>query len=247
MNNKPTGGKNYGSIPHLPASRMGPGDHACHEGQAKIATAKTRDRHDEVIVQEKLDGSNVGVFRSGHVLYPLSRSGWPARTSPHKMHRLFDVWVANNFERFMDVLEDGQRIVGEWMIQAHGTVYSLPHEPFVAFDLMVGTSRMPYDEMIDRIDGHFVTPTVLHRGGAFSIENAVKALGQYGYHGASEPVEGAVWRIERDVLRGSGRVREVDFLVKYVRPDKIDGIYLKEPKPIWNAWPAGTGPTIKDS
>ena len=48
----------------------------------------------------------------------------------------------------------------------------------------------------------------------------MKMLGQFGFHGALEPVEGAVWRVER---KG-----KVDFLGKYVRPDKIDGCYLPE-------------------
>ena len=52
---KPLGMKNYGHIAHLPSSRMGPGDHSCELGQARIATLKARDRHDHVIVQEKLD------------------------------------------------------------------------------------------------------------------------------------------------------------------------------------------------
>ena len=53
---KPLGHKNYGSIPHLPGSGRGPGDHSCHEGQARIATEKRRDGLDVIIVQEKLDG-----------------------------------------------------------------------------------------------------------------------------------------------------------------------------------------------
>jgi len=54
MQQKPLGRKNYGHIPYLPGSRMGPGDHKCHEGQARIATAKVRDKNDEIFVQEKL-------------------------------------------------------------------------------------------------------------------------------------------------------------------------------------------------
>jgi hypothetical protein len=41
-----------------------------------------------------------------------------------------------------------------------------------------------------------------------------------GGHGATDPVEGAIWRIER---KG-----EVDFLAKYVRHDKVDGKYFPE-------------------
>jgi hypothetical protein len=79
---KPLGAKSYGHIAHLPGSRMGPGDHKCHEGQKRIATEKPRDRHDEVIVQEKLDGSNVGVARLDGMLYALTRAGYDADSSP---------------------------------------------------------------------------------------------------------------------------------------------------------------------
>ncbi|HBI28275.1 MAG TPA: hypothetical protein DDY54_01400, partial [Deltaproteobacteria bacterium] len=82
MQQKPLGRKNYGPIPHLPGSRMGPGDHKCHEGQARIATAKARDKNDEIFVQEKLDGSNVGVARIGDVLHVLGGSGY-ASPRPH--------------------------------------------------------------------------------------------------------------------------------------------------------------------
>ena len=55
--------KNYGHIAHLLGSRIGPGDHMCEAGQARIATLKARDRHDHIIAQEKLDGTNVGAAR----------------------------------------------------------------------------------------------------------------------------------------------------------------------------------------
>jgi hypothetical protein len=76
---KPLGMKNYGHIAHLPGSRLGPGDHKCEAGQARIATFKARDRHDHIIVQEKLDGANVGVARVDGVLYPLVRAGLAQR------------------------------------------------------------------------------------------------------------------------------------------------------------------------
>ena len=81
--------KNYGHIAHLPGSRMGPGDHSCELGQLRIATLKARDRHDHVIVQEKLDGTNVGVARVEGVLYPLVRAGYVADTSPFEQHWRF--------------------------------------------------------------------------------------------------------------------------------------------------------------
>lgn len=229
---KPLGIKNYGSIAHLPGSRIGPGDHKCHEGQERIATRKARDRHDQIIVQEKLDGSNVGVARINSVIFPLTRAGYVADTSRYEQHHRFHRWAMQNKDRFLAVLEDGERLCGEWLLQAHGTRYELRHEPFVAFDLMIGSGRMTYEAFLVRIGkGDFVTPHVIHHGAPLDIPEAMRLLGSRGFHGALDPVEGAVWRIERNELirpNGSERRLVVDFLVKYVRPDKVDGCYLPE-------------------
>jgi hypothetical protein len=101
-------------------------------------------------------------------------------------------------------------------------------DPFVVFDIIYGHDRLVFDDLLWRVKGKFVTPRFLHRGGAFSIEamrDAIKASG----HGAIDPVEGAVWRVERN--------GKVDFLAEWVRPDKVDGCYLPEMSgkdPIWN-------------
>ena len=225
----PLGQKAYGHIPHLPGSRIGPGDHRCTAEHARIATVQTRDSHDLIIVQEKLDGSNVACLKRDGQLLPLTRAGNSAWSSPYEHHQLFARWVLENADRFAAVLHEGERVYGEWLAQAHGTRYALPHEPFVAFDLMVGSERLPMAEFSSRLCiGHFVTPRELHRGGALSVEQAKKRLEPSG-HGALDPVEGAVWRCERE-----GRV---DFVVKWVRPDKVDGLYLPEfsgRPPVWN-------------
>jgi hypothetical protein len=231
---KPLGAKCYGHICHLPGSRLGPGDHKLNPGQARILTEKLRDRHDRIIVQEKLDGSNVGVARIAGQLVPLIRAGYPAISSKYEQHRLFAAWVFERLERF-DFLSDGERLCGEWLAQAHGTRYALAQsgrEPFAPFDLMRGDERAPFAEFVARTAG-FHTPALIHEGGPLSIERAMEALGVYGHYGAADPVEGAVWRVER---KG-----KVDFLGKYVRPDKRDGCYLPEISgcdPVWNWRPA---------
>lgn len=232
MSEKPLGGRAYGHIPHLPGSRMGPGDHHCHLGQAQICTVKARDRHDHIIVQEKLDGSCVAVALLNGSVIPLTRAGYHARTSLFKQHHLFADWVYRNIDRFYLVLTEGERLCGEWLAQAHGTRYNLPHEPFVAFDIITGTTRHPFGRFIEAVQhGNFVTPAVLHSGGPFSIEKMLELL-EPSKHGAIDPVEGAMWRVERHDA--------VDFLAKYVRPDKKDGLYLGESEgrePVWNWLP----------
>lgn len=216
---KPLGLKSYGSIAHLPKSRMGTGDHKVTIGHERIATLKKRDKHDVIIVQEKLDGANVGVALKGGKIYALSRAGYEASTSPYRLHHLFHDWVYENEDRFRSILIEGERICGEWLLVAHGTLYHLPHEPFVAFDIFNSyNKRLNYQTFSDRVDGKFVLSHLVNAGEPISIDDALSALGTYGHHGAIEEIEGAVWRVERKGI--------VDFLCKYVRPNKSDGKYL---------------------
>ena len=241
---RPLGARNYGHIAHLPGSRLGPKDYSCNPGHAVIATEQVRDRHDLVIVLEKLDGSNVGIARSADQLYALTRAGYDAATSVYEHHRRFAEWVHKQQDRFLAILEPGERLCGEWLLLAHGTRYALPHEPLVIFDLMRAKTRLPYNQLLERTHAaQLTTPALLHRGAAVSIEAALEKLGTYGFHGALDPAEGAVWRVERNELIHAGhspeRAWRVDFLVKYVRPTKQDGGYLPElsgQPPIWNSF-----------
>lgn len=215
---KPLGQKSYGSIPHLPGSRRGPADKGLSEQQASICTHKSRDRHDVIVVQEKLDGSNCSVAKLNGKIFALGRAGYRAITSRFEQHHKFDSWVQHNSDRFDALLREGERCVGEWLAQAHGTRYALTHEPFVIFDIMRGSERTPWLDCATRLNG-FVIPRVIHHGGPVSIETILAVLEPSG-HGAIDPVEGAVWRVERKGV--------VDFLGKYVRPEKVDGAYLPE-------------------
>lgn len=227
---KPLGRKNYGHIAHLPNSRVGLGDHHCEPGQARIATERRRDANDEVIVQEKLDGSNVGVARIDGDILPLNRAGYLANTSPYEQHHRFYDWALHHRDRFLRLLRDGERVCGEWLLQAHGTRYELGHEPFVAFDLMVDSTRTPFDQFCTRVEAAgLIIPKVLHRGDSLPVEAALERLGGFGHHGAMDSAEGAVWRVERRIPKRDRPDKVVvDFLVKYVRGDKVDGAYLPE-------------------
>jgi len=226
---KPLGKKAYGSIPHLPGSRLGPGDSHIDPGQAIIATHKKRDRHDLIIVQEKLDGSNVAVAKINGEIHALSRAGYLAVTSPFLQHHYFAVWVKENESRFSNLLKENERICGEWLALAHGTRYNLTHEPFVPFDLITGIERVNYETFEKRVSEYdFTIPHLLSIGDPLPIEGMMEKIETSG-HGALEAVEGAIWRIER---RG-----KVDFLTKFVRHDKQDGKYFPEitgKEDVWN-------------
>lgn len=227
---KPLGHKAYGSIPHLPGSRLGVGDHHCSEGQARIACEKKRDKHDIIIVQEKLDGSNCAVAKVNGEILALGRAGYLAETSKYPVHHSFCRYVAKNKDRFAELLVEGERVIGEYLAQAVGTKYDLKHEPFVPFDIMTGKEREPYEGFLYRVSKlDFTVPMLIpSNGNPVSIESAMQSIKVSG-HGALDPVEGAIWRVERK--------SKVDFLVKFVRHDKEDGKYFPEKtggETIWN-------------
>ncbi len=236
---KPLGGKSYGSIPHLPQSRLGPGDHCVTEGEARICTVRARDKRDLIVVQEKLDGSNVSAALHNGQIIALGRAGHLAQSSPYRQHQLFAYWVRLNEARFRAVLKEGERLCGEWLAQAHGTRYDLTNkEPFVAFDIIHGVGdkgkRLAYFQFFERaMAGDFTVPNLLSAGDPLSVEEAItRAEAGRHVHGSLDPVEGAVWRVERG--------DKVDFLAKYVRPTKVDGLYLPEVSgrdPVWNWQP----------
>ena len=230
---KPTPRKNYGSIGHLPKSRLGPGDHSLSEQQASILLEKPRDFKDLIIVQEKIDGANVGVLRHEGRLVGLTRKGHRACDSEMEQFQMFQKFIHNNLSCF-DFLEEGERVVGEWIAMAHGTKYKIENNfPFVAFDIMREDERELYLNFRLRIGNKLPVATLLHLGHPISIRQIEKKLDTrigdtYGFHGSLEPVEGAVWRCERE-----GRV---DFLGKWVRQGKEDGKYFTEDhsKLTWN-------------
>ncbi len=230
MSEKPLGKKSYGHIPHLHGSRMGPADHKCSEGLHRIATEKPRDKHDIIILQEKVDGSNVGVAKINGEILAITRAGYLANTSPFEQHHKFHEWVMENKQRFKEMLADGYRACGEWMIQAHGTRYNLPHEPFVLFDIMTGTERLIYDRVKANADIYdFILPFTHSVGPVVSIEKALQYIST-SHHGALDEVEGCIWRVERNKVinnKTGERKHIVDYLVKYVRPNKVDGKYLE--------------------
>lgn len=220
---KPLVAKAYGSIPHLPNSRLGVGDHFITFGQADILTHKTRDKNDRIIVQEKLDGSCVCVANIDGKLVPLMRAGYEVETSKYEMLKMFGRWAEKNKQLFGALgLTPGDRIVGEWLAYAHGTIYDLTdRSPFVAFDIFHEKKRMIYDQFVE-VTKHagITTAPLINDGPSISVENALKILGDNGKYGATEMAEGLVYRCERR--------SQVDYLAKFVRQEKIDGKYFTQ-------------------
>jgi hypothetical protein len=189
--------KSFAAVQHLPGSKMiDAEDKLLGAEQVKWLTQRRRTNADMVIVTEKVDGMNAAVLRCNGLLYPLIRKGYDCRANPMPWINDFANYVENNAPRFLSVLEEGERLCGEWMVKTHTLSYKLPHEPFIAFDIIKDADRLPYLSFRERaINGSFIVAGLIHLGEAISPEIALQLLGT-GYHGVIGAPEGVVYRYE---------------------------------------------------
>ena len=194
--------RSFPSVQHLPGSKMiDDKDKLLGAEQVSWLTKKRRRNNDLVIITEKVDGMNGSVLRKDGCLYPLIRKGYDCRTNPYHWINDFANFVQQNEQRFMSLLKDGERICGEWMIKTHTLSYKLPHEPFIAFDIICGSERVPYFNFRERADkSGFITAGLVHAGEAMPADMALSLLGG-GYHGVIGAPEGLVYRYEDSLSR----------------------------------------------
>lgn len=229
---KPLNRKNYGSIPHLSNSKLGEGDYYVSEGMERILTLKKRDKHDIILSYEKYDGSNVGIGKINDKIYALTRSGYEAKTSPYKQHHIFSDWVYRNVVLFDDMLQNCERITGEWLLQAHGLKYKIEGEPILFFDYFNSNNeRMIQEELFETVTHYGLKmPRLLNCGEPMTVEQLLPILNQKTKEFESEEnPEGIVFRVERK--------NKVDFLAKWVRSDFKTGQYIidkQESELTWN-------------
>lgn len=190
--------RGYGSISHLPGSKMiDDKDKLLGEQEIVWLTERRKHINDIVIVTEKVDGMNASVLKQDNRLYPIIRAGYDVRTSDNNFIRAFGYFVDYNSDRFMDVLLNGERICGEWLIKTHTLMYDLPHEPYVTFDIIDSSNtRISYKEFRHRIDDVFTPTGLIHIGESITPTTALEICGK-GYHGVVGDVpEGVVYKYE---------------------------------------------------
>ncbi|HVJ16999.1 MAG TPA: RNA ligase family protein [Polyangiaceae bacterium] len=149
---RPLGRKAYFKIAHLPGSRTGSSDRTAPLELAERCLVAPRPG-EEVLVQEKLDGSCVAVARLGDAVLALGREGTLAAHSGNPGRQMFAAWVEQRAGVFRELLDDGEWLVGEWLALAHSTRYELRHEPFVVFDAFHDGRQWTFDELDGRLQG----------------------------------------------------------------------------------------------
>jgi hypothetical protein len=121
----------YVRTPHINGSRFQHGDHDLEA----VDWSELAGKH--LVVEEKIDGSNVGVSfdQDGKLL--LQSRGHYLRGGPReKQFDLFKQWAACHKDTFFQALGSRYVMYGEWMFAKHTFYYdALPHY-FMEFDVL---------------------------------------------------------------------------------------------------------------
>jgi hypothetical protein len=123
--------RKYPRTPHLEGSRLQPGD----EDLDLVPSAALAGAH--VVVEEKLDGANVGISVGADGRLRLQSRGHVLTGGPRE--RQFDLlktWAACHQDALASVLGDQYVMYGEWLYARHTVFYdALPHY-FHEFDVL---------------------------------------------------------------------------------------------------------------
>ena len=227
---KPLDYKTYNSIGHLSGSRLGPKDRHIDKKQEEYLTIKFPEHQKCFLyIEEKMDGSNVTVVRLNGELVALGRSGYKCETSNQEQHRMFARYVQNNLAKFDKLLpNEHDRVVGEWMALAHGTIYKSLAAPFMAFDLYLNKVQQSVTRRQIQVfkAGLENVPSLWASSNSLSIDKALNLC--------SKNAEGVIYRLEKIQKKNDRAADYIPWIIaKVVRLEKEDGKYLED-ELIWN-------------
>jgi hypothetical protein len=190
----------YPRTPHLFGSRGTDDDK--HLGQAESLRFLA---DPSLIVEEKLDGTNVGIHFGPDDRMALQCRGHLITEGMHPQYDLFKQWAAVKRSVLQAVLEDRFILFGEWVYARHSVLYRrLPHY-FFEFDI--------YDK----------------RGGDFlSLERRLALLEGTGLHTVPVLHAGALDRERLTALIGPSRFDgEFDNPLTKRADNLMEGLYLR--------------------
>jgi ATP-dependent RNA circularization protein (DNA/RNA ligase family) len=173
----------------------------------------------DVVVEEKVDGANVGVSIDEHgELRVQNRGAYLTREDCHPQFKPFWRWLESRSHDLNGALQPSLMLFGEWCYAVHSVRYTKLPDWFLAFDVFDRSRREFWsvarrDELAGRL-GLSVVPRIA--AGHFSFDEMKRLLGQ------SQLTDGAA---EGIYIRRDGGDRLVA-RAKLVRPEftqSIDG------------------------
>lgn len=113
-----------------------------------------------VVVEEKLDGANVSIWREASGRIDVAPRGGPGAADRAGQLGRLRAWAAERDEALRTLTADGTAVYGEWLWLAHGTTYDALPDWLVVLDLWrEGSGLLPLTERDIRVTAAgFVLP-----------------------------------------------------------------------------------------
>ena len=184
-----------------------------------------------LIVEEKLDGTNVGIHFSSNGEMKLQCRGHEITEGMHPQYDLFKQWAYAKTSVFEEMLGDRYVLYGEWLYARHSVHYrALPHY-FFEFDILHKQTGLflDLDTRLQMLEGTGIhTVPVIHRG-ATSIDRLWKLIQKSAFDAqfdnpmtsaTDDRMEGVYLRIET--------IGFVEGRAKLVRPEFVEKVKQSE-------------------
>ena len=213
--------RKYPRTRHLEGSRLQPGD----EDLDGVAFAEIAGRH--LVVEEKVDGANCGLWFGPDGLVLQSRGHALTGGARERHFALFKSWAAAHEDALRERLGERYLLYGEWLYARHTVFYdALPHY-LLEFDVLDRET----DAFLDtpsrraRLDGLPITSEpVLHEGPLPSMDALMALLRPSLY-------KTPAWRetlAEAAATGENARFGSVERAVRETDPsDLAEGLYVK--------------------
>lgn len=179
-----------------------------------------------LIVEEKLDGTNVGIHFTSAGRMVLQCRGHEITPGMHPQYDLFKQWTTVRRNTLEGLLEDRFILFGEWLYARHSIHYrGLPHY-FFEFDIYdkLRGEFLGLETRADKLEGtNIATVPVLHRGAAtveqlraLIVASTFDSLFENPETGQTDPLmEGLYLRIESEgCVTGRAKLVRAAFVEK---------------------------------
>ena len=179
-----------------------------------------------LIVEEKLDGTNVGLhFSDGQLI--LQCRGHEITAGMHPQYDLFKQWATVKQNLFEQMLGEQYIMYGEWMYAKHCIHYQqLPHYffEFDMFDKFTEQFLTLEDRQEILEDTGIETVPIVHQGET-SIKDLLELIAPSGFDASFEhPTSGKIDDLIEGLYLRTENEQRVTARAKFVRPEFIEKI-----------------------
>ncbi len=167
-----------------------------------------------IIVQEKLDGTNVGLrFHDSNL---LSQTRGQYLSDDDNFYKKLFQWCSIHYDELLTVLGEDKILFGEWMLNKHSIYYDKLPSFFMVFDVFDVSNEKFYSQkrVNDLLSGTSIKQMPILHEGIINLDGLHEFIGQSSF--GSEVMEGIYLRHDSNDYN--------EDRCKYVRPDFTQGI-----------------------